>query len=250
MEPAIKTGSIVVVIPSQNYAQGDIISFKKGKNIITHRIYAKTFNQDENLEPLYLTAGDANEEFDAWKVKNEEIVGKVIVSIPYLGYIANFGKTPQGFILLVIVPATIIVYEEIKAIISQIRCLLSKFFLNPNFTPRLSSENFGLPFYTILIPFFGAFAIVGVLTTSYFLDIESSIGNILGAREVFNSTNNLDIQSQSININENFQPSPSVSISSDEQNPPNPTPSELSDLTPTPTSGPQETQENINESGI
>ncbi|OGM59419.1 signal peptidase I, partial [Candidatus Woesebacteria bacterium RIFCSPLOWO2_01_FULL_39_10] len=122
MEPAIKTGSIVITLPSSVYSQGEVITFSKNsKNIVTHRIQAKLYPEGASSSPVYKTAGDANENFDNWEVNNSDIIGKVVFSVPYVGYVADFAKKPQGFILLVIIPATIIIYEELKNIIRELK---------------------------------------------------------------------------------------------------------------------------------
>jgi len=50
-------------------------------------------------------------------VKRENIIGKVIFTIPYIGYIGYFVRTPIGFILLIIIPATLLIIHEIIKII-------------------------------------------------------------------------------------------------------------------------------------
>jgi len=123
MEPAIKTGSIIFSYPAESYVQGDVITFAPNGNagkLVTHRIVTKTYPDGLDSPPSYLTAGDANEEFDSWEIKDENITGKNLLTIPYLGYIAEKAKTPYGFILFVIVPATIIIYEEIKSLLKEV----------------------------------------------------------------------------------------------------------------------------------
>src|SRR3989344_9540064 len=66
MEPAIKTGSIVISYPSNSYSEGDVVTFSKSvgaKNLITHRIEARFFPDGVDKAPTYLTSGDANEDF-------------------------------------------------------------------------------------------------------------------------------------------------------------------------------------------
>ncbi|KKQ46617.1 MAG: Type I signal peptidase, partial [Candidatus Woesebacteria bacterium GW2011_GWD1_38_10] len=80
----------------------------------------------ENGEPEYVTKGDANEDFDPPKISDKDIIGKVRLTIPYLGYLAFAAKKPWGFILLVIVPATIFIYEELKAVLKELRKRMGK----------------------------------------------------------------------------------------------------------------------------
>src|SRR3990172_869371 len=119
MEPAIKTASIVFSVPQKIYNAGDVITFAPDgnfENLITHRIEFKLFPDGGGGEPIYVTSGDANEEVDKLEVLPGDIVGKVVFTVPYLGYPVDFAKRPYGFILLVIIPATIIIYEELKVL--------------------------------------------------------------------------------------------------------------------------------------
>ena len=121
MEPAIKMGSIVVVKPAKDYKIGDIITFgpySKRKPPTTHRIYDIEVIEGKTF---YITKGDANNAPDPRKVAKNEVLGKVLFSIPYLGYAVETAKKPWGFMAIVIIPAVIIIYEEIKKIIREIK---------------------------------------------------------------------------------------------------------------------------------
>jgi signal peptidase len=121
MAPAIKVGSIVVVKPAEDYKIGDVITFgpySKTKAPTTHRIYdIKVVNG----QPVYITKGDANNAPDTREIAKRDILGKVLFSIPYLGYAVAFAKKPLGFVLIVIVPAVIIIVDEIKNIYKEIK---------------------------------------------------------------------------------------------------------------------------------
>lgn len=109
MEPAIKMGSIVVIKPEKNYIKKDIITYQdlaKSKTTITHRVF-------EASGSAYITKGDANKIPDTTKIFPKQIIGKVIFVIPYLGYPVSFTKTLPGLILVIVIPATIIVYQEL-----------------------------------------------------------------------------------------------------------------------------------------
>jgi signal peptidase len=47
--------------------------------------------------------------------------GKLIFTIPYFGYIGYFVRTPIGFILLIILPASLIIILEIRNIIKELK---------------------------------------------------------------------------------------------------------------------------------
>lgn len=120
MEPAIKTGSVVVVKPAENYKAGDIITFKgKEKDkTTTHRVV--------DLEVVsgkvnYITKGDANNAEDTSKTAEENVIGKVLADVPYLGYLFAAAKEPIGFVILVIVPCVIIILEEAGKIWKELK---------------------------------------------------------------------------------------------------------------------------------
>lgn len=126
MEPAIKVGSVVVIKPSKKYDVNDVITFGKDTKEdvpTTHRII------DERVvtgTPMYTTKGDANEDKDIKEVRESEIIGKVLISIPFLGYILDFAKKPLGFALLIGIPAVIVIFDEVANIFRETKKLRKK----------------------------------------------------------------------------------------------------------------------------
>jgi len=121
MQPEIKMGSVVAVKPSDNYKIGDIITFgemSKTKTPTTHRIIEMRAVEGKYL---YTTKGDANNAPDQNEVNQDKVIGKVLFDIPYVGYAVAEARKPVGFTILIVVPAVIIVYDEIKKIISEIK---------------------------------------------------------------------------------------------------------------------------------
>ena len=121
MEPVIKTGSVVIVKPVDNYKIEDIITFtnsKKPGESITHRIYDMKVNEGRIS---YITKGDANNAPDQREVSEREVVGKVLFSIPYLGYAVDFAQKPLGFAFIILIPAVIIIGDEIRKIYGEIK---------------------------------------------------------------------------------------------------------------------------------
>ncbi len=119
MEPTIHTGSLIFVKSMSNYNVGDIVTraTNDSKVTITHRIVS--INND-NGKISYKTKGDANEDVDGEMTSQSNVVGKEIFIIPYIGYPIGYARTMPGFILLVIIPAVVIIYEEIKNIKDEI----------------------------------------------------------------------------------------------------------------------------------
>ena len=121
MEPAIHTGAVVVVKPQSDYTIGDIVTYRPNshnKQTITHRIQSQ---KDKNGQTVYITKGDANEDVDFSPVSRAQLVGKVIVNVPYVGYAVAAAKTKWGFLLVIILPVLIIVADQFKKIVKEIK---------------------------------------------------------------------------------------------------------------------------------
>lgn len=89
MEPTIRTGSMVIVVPRDEYRQGDVIAFQDpviGRNV--HRIVGEVGSEGVTY---YITKGDASRMPDHFPVSRDRIEGKVVASFPYLGYMAYLG---------------------------------------------------------------------------------------------------------------------------------------------------------------
>lgn len=120
MEPKIKTGSVVVDQTGPDYKVGDVITFRVAgsKDTITHRIVG--IKPDNQGAIFYQVKGDANAAPDTNLVAKDNVVGKVAFSIPYIGYLINYIKTPPGLALFIIIPAAILIYHELVNINSEI----------------------------------------------------------------------------------------------------------------------------------
>jgi signal peptidase len=120
MMPAIKVGSVVVIMPRAPYEVGEIITFTSERMDmpVTHRVFAKT---KEAGRTTYVTKGDANEEPDLSSVPERNVIGKVVLTIPYLGYIIDFARKPMGFTFLIGIPATLVILDELLVITGEVR---------------------------------------------------------------------------------------------------------------------------------
>ena len=117
MEPAISVGSVVLIEPvdPETLAVGDVICFKFSEStLITHRIV-------EISDTGFTTKGDANEEPDLSIVRRTSIVGKVILVLPYIGYLNAFVRTTAGFILLLVVPALAVIIFEVRHTVLEVK---------------------------------------------------------------------------------------------------------------------------------
>jgi len=112
MAPAIRQGSVVVILRIAEYRINDVITFFEEENLqrkITHRISGKVGN-------LYTTRGDANPSSDLKKISQNQVLGKVVLAVPYLGYFFNLARSPIGIIILLSIPFLVVIFSEVRKI--------------------------------------------------------------------------------------------------------------------------------------
>ena len=88
MEPTIPVGSMVLIHEQNSYSCGDIVIYphESGNFTVTHRIIYMN-------DGLVVTRGDANKTADP-SFLEEQIIGKIILWIPYVGYAFAALKNP------------------------------------------------------------------------------------------------------------------------------------------------------------
>jgi signal peptidase I len=121
MEPNIKTGSIVIIHSQSSYKVGDVITFffnSHDETPTTHRVVK--MGEDDG-EARFTTKGDANENVDPGEIEEDAVMGKVLLSIPFVGYILDFAKKPIGFALIIGLPAAFIIFDEGTKIYTEVR---------------------------------------------------------------------------------------------------------------------------------
>ncbi len=126
MEPAVLTGSVVLIQPATDYKVGDVITFGDDTRTsipTTHRIVSV---RTDGAATYYETKGDANEDIDPSETPTSKIIGRVIFSLPYAGYILAFSKTQLGFSLLVLIPAALIILYEAISIVREVKVILRR----------------------------------------------------------------------------------------------------------------------------
>ena len=112
MEPALHTGGIVFTDTRQKVLkEGDIATYQLREGRVSHRILKKTANG-------YVTKGDANKTEDPLDVEASQIIGKVVMTIPYLGFAAMFVKEKTVFALI----AVMIIQELFFLLIQRQDC--------------------------------------------------------------------------------------------------------------------------------
>lgn len=126
MLPEIQIKDIVVTkkVPAEDLEIGDIITFiapdpRYGGISITHRIIDKYY--DETLGTYtYRTQGDNNNVADSTLVPNTNILGKVILKIPKLGYLQDLLSSKGGLILVVLLPCLVILSYDIMKVLKKL----------------------------------------------------------------------------------------------------------------------------------
>ncbi len=102
MEPVFSPGDALLVAetPYDGLEIGDIITFRRGAELISHEIVGKTSNR-------YLTRGRANNYYDE-PVGPEEYCAKVISILPKAGWILAFLSRPSNLLLISILMAALL----------------------------------------------------------------------------------------------------------------------------------------------
>lgn len=126
MLPTIQIKDVVVTkkIAEERLAIGDIITFispdpRFGGISVTHRIIEKIYDETEGIYK-YRTQGDNNNIADSVPVSNDNILGKVILKVPKLGYIQDVLASKGGLILFVLVPCLAILSYDIMKIFKRL----------------------------------------------------------------------------------------------------------------------------------
>lgn len=105
MEPNIKIGDIVITQnikrKEESIKVGDVIAYRKGQTVITHRI--TNIEKDENGILRIATKGDNNNTEDNERILINNIEGKAIATIPKIGYITLLLKDKIIIILIFII---------------------------------------------------------------------------------------------------------------------------------------------------
>jgi len=120
MTPAIPQGSLVVdhTLSPRNYRIGQVVTYKDPYSpgqTITHRIVSKSTLGGSNI-PTFVTKGDANRIADK-PIVGGNIVGEVAWHVPYAGRVLGWLKIPAVFVILIIIPALIIIFDELRLLI-------------------------------------------------------------------------------------------------------------------------------------
>lgn len=125
MLPSIQIKDIVVTkkVAEEELEIGDIITFispdsRFGGISITHRIVDKYYDESTGSYS-YRTRGDNNNVADSALVPNNNILGKVILKIPKLGYLQDILSSKGGLIIAVLIPCLVILSYDIMKLLKK-----------------------------------------------------------------------------------------------------------------------------------
>lgn len=99
MEPNYHVGSIIYVkeVKPETLKVGDAISFMISENTVaTHRIIEVLPDENDANVIRFRTKGDNNDIPDTNPVHCNNVLGKVVGTIPLLGYVSDFIQKPPG----------------------------------------------------------------------------------------------------------------------------------------------------------
>lgn len=117
MYPTIKAGDVVITYKEDNnkYNEGDVITFVSEQNggiTVTHRV-KEVYSVNDSYS--YKTKGDNNNAPDNEITSGDNVLGKVVVKVPKVGYIQQFLVSKTGWIVAVILPCLgIVIYDILK----------------------------------------------------------------------------------------------------------------------------------------
>lgn len=100
MSPSFEAGDLVIVQPrdAEDLEPLDIITFVTPDRMrVSHRVVSKGTDADGIT---FVTKGDANKSADVDPVDGRNVEGQVRYSVPRLGYIVVWARTPLGLALL------------------------------------------------------------------------------------------------------------------------------------------------------
>lgn len=122
MEPELPVGGIVYVreVDAADLELRDVITFKLAEETtVTHRIIDIIHDENDPQKVLFQTQGDSNDVVDGTLVAPENIIGKVIFKLPYMGYLAMFLQTKQGKLAAIAACAAMLLITLMSELLNQ-----------------------------------------------------------------------------------------------------------------------------------
>ena len=94
MEPKLSVGELVIVVAADSYELGDFVVYETGNALVVHEIIR--FEADGRI----VTKGAANNTEDD-PILEENVCGRVVFSVPYVGYLLDLVRSLPGTLLII-----------------------------------------------------------------------------------------------------------------------------------------------------
>lgn len=127
MVPQINVYDAVVTMrtDANNIKVDDIITFvskeiETAGTPITHRVIGIVY-EDESKEKIigFRTKGDHNNTADFALIAPNEVIGKVFLRIPMIGYVQTIMTKPIGWLFIVVIPCLLIIGSDIFKLVKN-----------------------------------------------------------------------------------------------------------------------------------
>ncbi len=114
MTPSLSTGDMMVVwsVDPRQIEEGDVILFHPPADsgtTIAHRVVEVVAGDGS---PSFVTKGDANLVEDRGVVPPSRVLGKMQFRVPLLGYAVREMREPWAFVLVMVVPGSLLIASE------------------------------------------------------------------------------------------------------------------------------------------
>ena len=129
MEPNYHVGSIIYVkdVDPATLQVGDAISFMISETTVaTHRIIEVIPDKDEPNVIRFRTKGDNNDIADTNPVHCNNVLGKVVGTVPLLGYVSDFVQHPPGTFIALGAAFLIILAVFVPDIVTSAKNLMAQ----------------------------------------------------------------------------------------------------------------------------
>jgi len=118
MTPTLHVGDVVIEhrVPPLSVRVGDIVTFRVPEHqsrLYTHRVVAM---EAVGSDVSFVTRGDANTGVERWTIPASGTIGRVELRIPNLGYVTNRAGSRIGRFGLLVIPAILLAFVELRRI--------------------------------------------------------------------------------------------------------------------------------------
>lgn len=127
MVPQINVYDAVVTVrvDAEDIKVDDIITFvskeiETAGTPITHRVIGIVYEDDTKQKIVgFRTKGDHNNTADFALIAPDEVIGKVFLRIPMIGYVQTIMTKPIGWLLIVVVPCLLIIGSDVLKLVKN-----------------------------------------------------------------------------------------------------------------------------------